>query len=118
MNVSEYLCKTYEFPPCWLLVVDVYVNELGLKVKNYHAKSDSGLSIARKFRHEIAKGEHGFIKLEDPEDFAVVLLNKPGSHCGIYYNGKVLHASIGGVVYQDLLTLKDHYKTVEFWKRG
>jgi len=118
MNISEYLRKTYESPPCWLLVVDVYVNELDLKVKNYEAESDTGLAIARKFRHEIAKNEHGFVKLDDPEDFAVVLMSKPGSHCGLYYNGKVLHASVGGVVYQDLHTLKDHYKTVEFWKRG
>ncbi len=118
MNISEYLCKTYQYPPCWLLVVDVYVNELGLEVENYHAETDSSLSIARKFRHEIAKGEHGFVKLDEPEDFSIVLMKKPSHHCGIYFNGRVLHASTGGVVYQDLLTLKDRYKTVEFWKRG
>ena len=118
MNVSEYLRKTYEHPPCWLLVVDVYINELGLKVQNYESGGVSGLAIARKFRLELSKNEHGFVKLDKPEDFSVVLLTKPGSHCGVYYNGKVLHASVGGVVYQDLHTLKDHYKTVEFWKRG
>ena len=118
MNVSDYLCKTYNQPPCWLLVVDVYVNELGLNVKNYHAETDSGLAIARKFRLELSKNEHGFVKIDQPENFAVILMSKPGSHCGIYYDGKVLHASIGGVVYQDLLTLKDHFKIMEFWKRG
>lgn len=118
MNISSYLRKTYQHPPCWLLVVDVYINELGLKVTNYESDSDSALSIARKFRLELAKNEHGFVKIDEPVDYAVVLLSSPGSHCGIYYQGKVLHASIGGVVYQDLHTLNDHYKQVEFWQRG
>jgi hypothetical protein len=38
-------------------------------------------------------------------------------HCGIYYQGKVLHALPEGVLYQDLPSLADEYRLIEYWSR-
>lgn len=117
--IDKYKNKIYSNPPCWELVSDVYVNEVGFKVKQYKSESQSTRDVASAFRLALHNQEHGFVKVESPSDFCVVLMgstNRLGlHHCGVYYKGKVLHALQCGNVYQDLFSLKDTYKLMEYW---
>lgn len=121
MNVNDYLAKHYDEPPCWLLVADVYEHEIGKTVEEYRTVTNSVRDIAAKFSLELHKGEHGFEQIEEPVDFAVVLLSqslrKGWHHAGVFYQGNVLHALSGGNLYQDMASLRDTYPRMEFWSR-
>jgi hypothetical protein len=130
MDVTYYQEQVYQAPPCWSLVADVYSRELGLGVDEYKTISTSVRqlssalrlqAIASAFRLELHKGEHGFEQVEEPADFAVVLMGRTPKlgvhHCGIYYAGKVLHAMPDSTLYQDLESLRDEYRVIEFWSR-
>lgn len=122
MNVADYQSKSYPKPPCWALVCDVLATERG--EVPYGVKTVSGTirTIASAFRLELHKSAHGFEQIQEPEDFAVVLMGRTPRtgihHCGIYYDGKVLHAMPDGVLYQDLASLRDEYPLMEFWTKA
>lgn len=121
MNVNEYLAKQYPSPPCWALVADVYSAELGEPVTAYRTINSSLRAIASTFRIAMHKSQHGFEQIEVPGDFAIVLLGRSPSlglhHCGVFYDGKVLHALEDGNLYQDLASLADTYQVMQFWGR-
>lgn len=121
MNVNDYLQKQYPNPGCWALVTDVYATELGQGVEEYRTVNNSIRAIAAAFRLNLYKGEHGFEQIDAPTDFAVVMLSRYRKlglhHCGVYFEGKVLHALPDGNLYQDLASLRDTYPIMEFWSR-
>lgn len=121
MDVAFYQAQVYGRPPCWELVTAVYLRELSIVVSKYRAASSSLRDIANAFRLELHRGDHGFTQTEAPVDYAVVLMGKTQRrgfhHCGIYYQGKVLHALESGTLYQDMASLSDQYELVQFWKR-
>lgn len=121
MNINAYLAKQYPSPPCWALVADVYAAELDQTVTEYRTINNSLRQIAGAFRIAMHKGQHGLEELREPADFAVVLLGRSQSigfhHCGIYFDGKVLHALDDGNLYQDLASLADAYPVMQFWGR-
>lgn len=121
MDVTLYQAKVYPSPPCWNLVADVYVTELGQQVDEYQTISSSVRSIASAFRLVLHKAAHGFAQIDAPVDFAVVLMGKAETlgmhHAGIYYQGKVLHAMDTGSLYQDIESLRDDYPLMEFWAK-
>ena len=119
---NVYLSRRYEDPPCWQLVADVYATERGQNVTEYRTVTSSIRSIASAFRVALHKGAHGFGQIAEPQDMCVVLLGERPSlglhHCGIYWQGSVLHAVRGvGVLYQDMASLRDGYRLMEFWAR-
>lgn len=119
MDVSVYQAKVYPSPPCWALVSDVLTTEQGLEVKVYRTVTDSIRDIAAAFRLELHKGVHGLQRLDGPSDFAVVLMGKTEKlgfhHCGVWYQGKVLHAQDNGTYYEDPTTIGDEYELIEYW---
>lgn len=121
MNVADYLGRAYASPPCWSLVADVYRAELGQAVEMYSTVSESVRDIARALRLVLHKGDHGFSQIDAPVDMAVVLMGKTARtgfhHCGVYYQGKVLHALDSGALYQDMASLRDGYELMEFWAK-
>ena len=121
MNVNDYLAKQYPSPPCWALVADVYRTELDEAVTAYRTINSSLRAIASTFRIAMHKSQHGFEQLDAPTDFTIVLLGRSLSlglhHCGIFYEGKVLHALEDGNLYQDLASLIDTYPVLQFWGR-
>lgn len=121
MDVSFYQQQIYGRPPCWELVSLVLLREQDLIVSKYRARSSSVRDIANAFRLELARGDHGFTRLDAPEDYAVMLMGKDAAigihHCGVCYQGKVLHALESGTLYQDMASLLDQYGLVEYWKR-
>lgn len=121
MNVNDYLAKQYSLPPCWALVAEVYVNELGCKVENYKSANPSFKAIASAFRIALHNNEHGFSQIDSPRDYCVVLMAKlmgqQPHHAGVYYKGKVLHALAAGNLYQDLSSLSDAFQRIEYWAK-
>lgn len=119
MDTNAYLAKQYPAPPCWNLVADVYATELAQGVLDYQVVNPSVRSIASAFRLALHKSAHGFAPLTEPRDLCVVLLGRTHAlgphHCGIFYEGKVLHAMPSGVMLEDLTVLTDSYQLVEFW---
>ena len=122
MNVADYQAKVYPAPPCWNLVSDVLLTERAVVLDTCKTVTSTLRAAASAFRLELHKGAHGFQQVAEPEDFAVVLLGKTMKvgihHCGVYYQGKVLHALEIGTLYQDMASLRDEYALVEFWSRA
>ena len=119
MDVATYQAKVYPEPECWSLVTDVYLSELGLDPDHVETISESMRMAARVFRVQLYKEPGSMRQLQEPVDLAVVLMwptvSRKRMHCGIYYDGKVLHATPEGVLYQDLASLQDTYQVMEFW---
>lgn len=121
MDVAVYQSKVYSAQPCWELVADIYSTELDEVSVAYKTVNRSVREMASAFRIAVHKSAHGFSKVVTPVDMCVVLLgsNKLGiHHCGVFYDGKVLHALPGGTLYEDLTTIIDRFDLVEFWARA
>jgi hypothetical protein len=122
MDTNRYLAKQYPSPPCWSLVADVYYSELSMGVSDYKTITPSIRDIASAFRLAIHKDPHGFTRLAAPEDYCIVLMGKTQRtgihHCGVYYQGSVLHALEGGVFNQDCASLGDEYELMEYWAKA
>jgi len=121
MNVNEYLGRQYPAPPCWALIADVYANELATTVTDYKTVNASIRAIASAFRLALHKSAHGFGQISEPVDYCVVLLGKTARtglhHCGIYYQGRVLHMLESGGQYQEMTVIEDAYELIEFWAK-
>lgn len=124
LPISDYMAKVYADPPCWDLVADVFTSHLGLTVQQYlewKTVSNSPREIAKAFRLVLHKGQHGFSRIEEPADYALVLMGKSAQlglhHCGVCYGGKVLHATPAGTYYEDVHSLQEVFPLMEFWAR-
>ena len=121
MNVNDYLARQYPYPPCWALVADVYTGELSKTVNDFKTVNTSIRAIASAFRLALHKAAHGFAQIAAPSDYCVVLLGKTADmglhHCGVYYQGAVLHAIESGVYYQPMSVMGDEYALIEFWSK-
>ena len=119
MNINDYLAKQYGPRGCWLLVADVYAHELDKVVTGFRAINSSVRAIATQFRLALHKNPDGLAQLEEPAEMCIVLMSKAEGlsvhHCGVYVNGGVLHALDTGPVWEEMPTLLDAYKVVEFW---
>lgn len=122
MIPDSFINNNYEMPPCWCLVVDVYSHELGLSVTDFKTVNSSIRAIASAFRIALHKADHGFIQIDEPQDFAVVLMGKMRTrvphHAGIYYQGNVLHATATGVIYESLESVSDSWPKIEYWAKS
>lgn len=121
MNLNEYLGRQYSAQPCWELVADFYDRELGAIPVDYKTINRSIREMASAFRLAIHKSAHGFVQVADPVDMCIVLLGKSSRvgihHCGIFYEGRVLHALPDNVMYQELSVIGDAFGLVEFWAK-
>lgn len=120
-DIKRYLNSTYPNPPCWALVADYYVNELKYIIDVNEGSPRTVQEISTQFTLELHKGKHGFIKVQLPSENCVVLMGKNQRlnlhHCGVYVDGRVLHATSSGVFWQDLSSIKDMYSLLEFWEK-
>lgn len=121
MNVNDYLARTYDAPPCWQLVADVYDRELQQTVTDYRTINSSIRAIASAFRIALHKSPAGFAQIDAPRDFCIVLMGRSQSmglhHCGVFYEGRVLHALADGNRYEELSVVGDAYAVMEFWAK-
>ena len=120
LDINSYLGNIYTYPPCWDLVTDLYVKELGIKLINYNSVNHSTRAVAEAFRLALHKKELNFQKEQSPEDYDIVLLGASSKlglhHCGIYYKGRILHAIDSGNLFETISTIKDKYPLVEYWR--
>lgn len=121
MNVNDYLAKQYGPQPCWELVADVMAAECGEIPVDYKTVNRSVREMASAFRLAIHKSAHGFARVQEPVDMCIALLGKTQRmgvhHCGVYLDGKVLHALPGVTVYEELTVIRDAFEIVEFWAK-
>lgn len=121
MDINTYLARQYSAQPCWELVADVYATELNAIVVDYKTVNRSIREMASAFRIAIHKSAHGFVQIAAPVDYAIVMLGKTEEigihHCGIYYQGKVLHAMPDISLYEELSVIQDRFALVEFWAK-
>lgn len=123
MDIGAYQRKRYGAQPCWELVVDVLANETGLTVPvEYSVINRTLRQMADAFRFAIHKAAHGFAPVAEPADFCIVLMGRTAAlgvhHCGIWYQGKVLHAQPDLTLYEPLESVRTRYKHIEFWSRA
>lgn len=122
MNVNDYLGRVYGSQPCWELVADVCTTEIGKIPVDYKTVNRSIREMASEFRLAIHKSAHGFAQIAEPVDLAIVLLGKTERvgihHCGIYFDGRVLHAMPGATMYEELSVIRDTFAVVEFWSKA
>jgi hypothetical protein len=124
MNVQYYLGRIYNNPPCWNLVSEIYKNEVKFEFPVILYPRDERCDIekyAQAFRIEMAKNKHGFEKIIEPTNYCIVLMSKLKNntihHCGVFYNGKIIHATEKAVINQDIFSLRDLYNYMEFWSK-
>lgn len=120
-NISTYMARQYGEDPCWPMVADIYVNELGQTVDDYKTVGNSRRAVAEAFRIHMHKSPHGFRQVEQPVENALVFMGRTVrlgiTHVGIYCQGKVLHATEQGTFHQDLFSLRAEYAVVEYWAK-
>jgi len=121
IDINNYLAKTYGPQPCWELVADVYNTELSALPIDYKTVNRSVREMASAFRLAIHKSNHGFVQVIEPIDLCIVLLAKHARvgihHCGIYYDGSVLHAMPGITMFEPLSVVNDTFEVVQFWAK-
>lgn len=120
---AEYIGMPYDLHNknglnCWALVARVYRDLFSETLTDYNADNISKVSAA--FTAAFARGDHGFHNVETPEDFdVIVMFSKRLTHCGIYYQGKILHANGGAkqVTFERLKDVTRQFEAVEFWRK-
>lgn len=121
IDINAYLAKTYGPQPCWELVADVYATELQAVPVDYKTVNRSVREMASAFRLAIHKSAHGFVQVAEPVDLCIVLLAKRADigihHCGVYFDGAVLHAMPGITLYEPLSVMRDAFEVVQFWAK-
>lgn len=117
IDIPKYLAKSYTWPPCWELVTDVYLNELGFSFTGTDIQGKTVKQLQSAFLRSIFVDKL-FRMIDSPEDGCIVLMYRHGedvpNHCGVYYRGNVLHALQTMPIYQDLYSLKDSYKQLKY----
>ncbi|MEC5213326.1 hypothetical protein RCH06_001872 [Polaromonas sp. CG_9.5] len=122
MIVNDYLAKDYGLQGCWSLVADVVATETGATPLTFRTINRSVRQMASEFRIALSKGQHGYVESAEPVNLCIVLLGKTERvgihHCGIYFEGKVLHALTGITLYEELSVIRDAFEVVQFWAKA
>jgi len=122
MIINDYLAKDYGAQGCWSLVADVVATETGQTPLTFRTINRSVRQMASEFRIALSKGQHGYLESPAPVELCIVLLGKTERmgvhHCGIFYDGKVLHALTGITLYEELSVIRDAFEVVQFWAKA
>lgn len=122
MIINDYLAKQYSSPPCWELVSDVLLNEFARPVDAFQTINSSVREISSAFRLAVHKNPNGFSQIQAPVQGCVVLLGRSSRvglhHCGVYLDGKLLHALESGNRYEEMSVIGDEYQLIEYWDRA
>ncbi len=104
MNIAKYLDIPYDHNNvrgvnCWGLNRMVYRDELGIELKAFQSASGLKAAVAKEFKKHLDDCDHGLAEVEGgPKNYDTIVFhesNKRGEryHCGVWWNGKVLHAN-------------------------
>jgi hypothetical protein len=121
MDINFYLAQQLGPQPCWEMVALVYERELNAVAVDYRTVTRSIRQMAESFRIALHKSSHGFSQISAPVDLCIVLLGKTEKigihHCGIYWQGSVLHAMPGITLYEPMSVIEDRFDLIEFWAK-
>ena len=125
MNFEKYIGIPYSFDNssgvnCWTLVALIYADLFDSELGLYPLATGTAREISSVFTQAFAKGDHGFKEVKFPKNYDIVIFNrKEHYHCGIYFDGFILHCSqyTGGVSYQPFLTVKKGFNEVSYWQK-
>lgn len=100
---------------CWG-VVAMYHAHIGRNLNNYTISRLSAQDVTAAFTAAFARNDHGFIQTDTPTTGDVVIFkNRAHIHCGLFVDGRVVHATPkSGVICQRLDDVYG-FQTVEFW---
>jgi len=88
-------------------------------VDAFSTVNSSVRAIASTFRLALYKNPNGFKQIESPVEGCVVLLGKTQNiglhHCGVYVDGKIMHAMDSGTYLEEMSAIQDKYAMIEFW---
>ncbi|MBP8285393.1 MAG: hypothetical protein KAX57_00985 [Rhodoferax sp.] len=119
MDISTYQARQYSAQPCWDLVADLYACERKALHVGYEPKERTVRAMADAFRLAVHHNANGFKCVADPADYCIVLLGKNTRigihHCGVYYQGSVLHALPGITLFEPISVIRDQWALIEFW---
>jgi len=127
--IGEYIGIPYDISNnkglnCWGLVSKVYADLFSDTIKDFPSKTDNSQEIASVFAAAFATNDHGFKLTENPNNFDLIVFSRNSVygklyHCGIMYNGKVLHSSkaVGGVALQSIADAGRGFREFKFWQR-
>ena len=107
---------------CWTLYCKVIKDKFGFDMPVFRGISNSKGDIASEFEIRLDSGSN-HIEISKPRDYDLVIFKiRQASnvfyHCGVWLNGKVLHANgtgmSGGVWYDKLQDIE--FETVRFYR--
>ena len=108
---------------CWMFVKIIYNEELGIELPSFSHVMVKNIGEIVRTMETATSEEKGWVKVEDPKEFAVVAMSKSNfiHHVGIWTlqdKGKVLHAFEGNpVIANDILQLRRAgFKRIEFYE--
>mgnify|MGYP003645030394 FL=1 len=117
-----YIGKPYSFKSfnCWDYAVSIRKNN-GIETKQFKPRT-----MANAFEvitAEMQKLDHGMMKVDTPENFDIVIVNKVelgrlSYHCGIFHNGYIAHCDrvSGQVLYQSYNKFIKGYEGAVIWR--
>ena len=128
MNIMQYLGIPYDIHNsvgvnCWGLYKLVKKQEQNKDVLVFTPSGIDTPSISAKFDRELSIGRHDHTKVTNPKNFDLALFTRKIRkstiyHCGVWLDGKILHAKgsgQSGQVWYDSLASFDKWG-VEYWR--
>ena len=116
-----YIGKPYSFRSfnCWDYV-SLVREDNNIKTKQFQPLNlDNAFDI---ITAEMQKLGHGLSLVNSPRNFDIIIVKKLGErtiyHCGIYYNGDVMHCSLAAkqVIKQTYNDFKKGYDELTIWR--
>jgi len=126
MNLSHWIGTPYDLLNinglnCWGLVANIRCELFDDELPDYQSKSLSRSDLCAAFTAAFLKDDHGFKKVDKPENYCVVIFkrNNKASHCGLWLDGKVLHSSsrTKQACYELFSVARLGFHEVEFWQK-
>ena len=113
---------------CWSYIAHVYEHEKDQQLNDYLPDSEKVTDVASTFSKAFISGSHGFNKIDKPQNFDVIVFSRDIKvkeritqhyHCGIYFNGAVLHccSNHGQSVYEPIKSAMTGFQEVTFWRK-
>lgn len=117
-----YIGKPYSFRSfnCWHYVCKIREDN-GIETKAFSTKNfKEAFSTITK---QMLNVDHGLTKVNTPENFDIVIINKTelgrlSYHCGVFHNGYVAHCdrASGQVLYQPYKKFIEGYEGAVIWR--
>jgi len=128
VNIIQYLGMPYDIHGeigvnCWTLYSLIKKQEQGIDVVTFKPKVPNAKGIENEFINALETGSHNHFRVNQPQDFDLVLMTKQTKkrkiyHCGVFFKGDIIHArgtSRTGQVWLQSIEELNNYN-LEYWR--